>query len=206
MIPTYRPNTQMVKELWKHMSKKYDVTVVQKKTSRFMKLVAWFLSTFKILDKERFLTRYTTTIGTKIYAPFTPGARDTAWSLPSQIATIVHEIKHALQYRNTSKSRIGDLLFFWRYLTDDWKRTNYEIEAYILNMELFFWAAERVFQAETMATKLYDYNCDQVHVTHAKEAYSRVNVALLCGEYEYDPIVKEAIDWMNTQGQHYLRP
>ena len=204
MVPKYQPTPKMVVALWEYMAAKYDLTIVKKNKSRLMKLIAWFLSSFDILDKERFMSHFSTTIGTTIYIPFNVGEAIAKWSLASQIAIIVHETRHAIQYRTTSKGKLGDLLFYWRYLVSDFKRAGYEIQAYIHNMELYHWATGRLLDIEVLANKLYSYNCEQPEVLRAQEAYGLTNERLRGPMPEYDPLVQEVIDWLNTEGQQYL--
>lgn len=204
MVPNYKPTPQMVVALWAHFEKKYDLTVVKKNKSCLMRLVAWFLSTFDILERARFMKNFATTIGTFIYIPFNVGEYLPRWPLQSQIAIIVHELKHTLQYRETSKGRIGDLLFFWRYLRYATRRANFEIEAYALNMELYHWATGKFLDPEALANKLYAYDCDDPEVITAKERYEEVNAALKTGNYVYRCLVQETIDWLDNDGQRYL--
>ena len=204
MGPNYQPTPKMVVALWEHMVKKYDLTVVKKNKSRLMKLIAWFLDAFDILEKDRFMDKFATTIGTTIYIPFTVGSIIARWPLAGQISLIVHETRHAIQYRETSKGKLGDLLFYWRYLVSDFKRTGYEIQAYIHSMEIYHWATGRLLDPEALASKLYSYNCEQPDVIRAQEAYGLTNERLRGSMPEYDPLVQDVIDWLDTEGQQYL--
>jgi hypothetical protein len=153
------PKPEDVVEFWKVMTEHFATKVVNKADSAEMKFVADALGLMKILDKDAFLKRYTTTIGDKIYIPFTIGEPHESWSLWSQITVCVHEHQHVFQDRAA-----GGLSFEWNYLTSSAKRAHYEAEAYRTNMVLEWRYQGRMLNPAHLAGLLKNYGCSDVDI------------------------------------------
>ena len=165
---------ESTKGLWQLMAKEYSTTVISKDDSALMALVAGFLDTMGILDKETFLEGYTTTIGSRIYCPFVPGIATERFTLWSQVIICAHENLHALQAR-----REGLVVFSAKYLSsDDIRAVEYEAPAYRTTMELEAWRlgghVPDVYP-RFLAEKLKNYNCGSDAIDAAEEA---LNIAL----------------------------
>ena len=63
-MSTPKPSPELVQAFWAHMSARYNTKIVDKASACEMQIAAWFLEKIGVLDAERFLSRYTTTIGT----------------------------------------------------------------------------------------------------------------------------------------------
>jgi hypothetical protein len=85
-----QPTPAHVTALWDAMRARYGTRIIDKSSAAEMKLVGWFLERIGVLDQAAFLERFTTTIGRRIYAPFTPGTPTARHSLWSQIVICVH--------------------------------------------------------------------------------------------------------------------
>lgn len=139
-----------VKAFWAYMCKKYNCTVIDKKSADEMKIVAWFLDLMDITDDSEFLDKYATTIGRRIYVPFEIG-KGNYWQLLQQVAVCVHECQHVVQYsRDKSK-------FVFSYLYSDAARTHYETDAMRCNMEMYWFFTSRLLSASSLANKLRYY-------------------------------------------------
>ena len=148
------PTPELVRDFWRHMTRAYGTRVIDKNSAWEMRLVGLFLSRIKVLDKDDFLRRYTTTIGKRIYTPFEIGVPDERYDLWGQISVCVHEHQHVEQLL-----RDGWLKFAGRYLASSAARASYEAEALRSNLELTFWRLGRIPDLGRLARKLRDYAC-----------------------------------------------
>jgi len=153
-------------ELWQVMSTTFNTTVVKKSDSFQMQTVGWFLNTMGILDKERFLQRYTTTIYKSIYIPFEIGQGTDAecWS---QMRTCVHEHQHVVQAK-----REGFPVFAGKYLFDGDQRAKFEAEAKACGQELQYWRYGQLEKPELVCASLADYNLNSAQIAFAARVLS----------------------------------
>jgi hypothetical protein len=181
---------QMTKDFWDYMSDLYGTKILSKKDSSFMKVVGSFLSLMKIQDKEKFMSKYTTTIGKTIYVSFDIGGTTDKNVLASQISTCVHEHQHVVQYNR------GGFDFTLEYVFQHDQRAKLEAEAYSTNIEIYHWYTGKLLDTKVLATKLLDYGCDANDVLVA-EKIMNANVKII----KYGGIIheasKEAIAWLN---------
>lgn len=140
-------------DLWHHMEKQYHSSHTSKSDSGMMRMIGYFLNGLGILDKGKFLERYTTTIGNVIYIPFRIGVTDDRYSLRNQLMTCVHEHQHVVQWQR------GGISFMLEYLTDSARRAVYEVEAMSSTLEMYWWYNRTVPDIPRMALKLVEYNC-----------------------------------------------
>lgn len=150
------PTPELVRDFWRHMTRAYGTRIIDKNSAWEMRLVGLFLSRIKVLDKDDFLRRYTTTIGKRIYTPFDVGVPDDRYGLWGQISVCIHEHQHVEQLL-----RDGWLKFAGRYLISSAARAAYEAEAYRCNMELHFWRHGEIPDLQLLAKRLEHYGCSQ---------------------------------------------
>ena len=162
----------IVKDFWKYMHKKYGTSVVNKGNSKEMKLIDAVLSIIGVMDKGDFLDKFTTTIGHKIYVPFTIGD-DTMVSLESQVATCVHEHVHVRQFKETG--------FAWEYLMDSSKRAVFECEAYRATMEMWFYLKSDYPTPKSISDSLKAYNCTAKDRAFAKKYLQKTSAIVRRG-------------------------
>src|SRR5690606_22024002 len=91
------PTSVHVTTFWDAMQARYGTRIIDKASAAEMRLVGWFLERIGVLDAATFLERFTTTIGRRIYAPFTPGTPTPRHGLWSQMVICVHEHQHVEQ-------------------------------------------------------------------------------------------------------------
>ena len=144
-----RPET--VRAFWQHMQTRYRTTVHTKGDALEMVAVGFALERMGVLSAEEFLKRYATTIGRRIYVPFTVGEGSDLWG---QMALCVHEHQHVEQL-----DREG-LSFVWNYLTRPARRAIYEADAYVSTMEMHFWRTGTLLSPEDLTGQLRAYAVD----------------------------------------------
>lgn len=147
--------------LWDHLQAHYRTTVVTKADAGQMKQLATLLDALGVLDRERFLKEYATTIGRTIYLPFTPGEATATWDLWAQLTVAVHEHQHVVQH-----VRDG-LRFEVEYVIDSSTRARHEAEAYLTALELHHWRYGQVPPARRFAEKLAAYACSEADILWA---------------------------------------
>lgn len=150
------PSSEDVREFWKAMCAKWDTTRIDKANSNEMKLVGEVMGLLGVVNRQDFMRRFTTTVGTRIYTPFDPGVPTSDWSLWSQITVCVHEHHHVFQDRAA-----GGLGFEWAYLTNPAQRAHYEGEAYRTNMVMEWRYQGRMPDPYALAALLRYYGCSQ---------------------------------------------
>lgn len=158
-----RITKMMVVDTWSHMESVYQSSHTSKGDSTTMQMVGHFLNAVGILDKDKFLNRYTTTIGSIVYIPFKIGESDQEYSLFSQLSTCIHEHQHVVQWQR------GGLSFMLEYLTDSSRRAAYEVEAMSSEIEYQWWYNRTLPSISRMAGKLVEYNCKSVDIQMAEK-------------------------------------
>src|SRR5262249_31578700 len=142
------PTPETVRGLWQHMAQHYGSQVADKKDSTLMRAIAGALQLFGVERADDFLSRFTTTIGSVIYAPFEVGVDARGWSLWEQIVICVHEHMHVYQWRAEG---VG---FVAKYITSSAARAAYEAEAYRSAAELSWWRSCQVGDPAALASHL----------------------------------------------------
>ena len=184
------PTSEFVAAFWAHMQEHFGTCIVNKLDNTEMNLICQALDALGILDRVRFLDRFTTTIGRRIYVPFKPGVPRGDWDLWSQIVVCVHEHQHVVQH-----NREG-ITFEATYLADRAARAKYEIEAMRSNLELEYWRTGKLPSAKALAVKLYDYGCRPGDVAVAEKALSLASISVKQGAV-LNEASKVALDWLN---------
>lgn len=180
-----------VRAFWHHMSVRFDTTTVNKRDAAGMQLVAHALDLLGILDRERFLTRFTTTIGRRIYAPFEIGSPQGGWDLWSQVVICVHEHQHVVQH-----DREG-LSYETSYLTSRAARARFEAEAYRTNLEMHFWRHRAIPSTRRLAELLLDYGCRREDVEVVAQSLALSAMSVRRGAV-MNEATRAAFDWLET--------
>lgn len=153
----------IVVDAWDHMRRYYNTRIVSKEDQELMQMIGQSLDIMGIMDKDRFLKTYTTTIGDVIYVPFEIGVATSRHSLHSQLYICGHEHQHYVQWRD------GRLQFMLEYLSDPTQRAKYEANAMHTSMELRWWHEKRIPNIPNYAMKLRHYNCPQEDIAVAQK-------------------------------------
>lgn len=183
---------EIVRGLWAHLSRTLGTTVVSKPNAIEMRIIASALATLGILDADTFLREYATTLGRRIYLPFTVGVANSEWGLWSQMLTAVHEHQHVVQLDDH-----GPVAFAARYLGSRSRRALIEAEAYRTSLELHYWRFGTVPPIDGMAKRvLHGYGLRDADI----QVVQRV-LELSAGAIGRGAVVsrasKIAIDWLN---------
>src|SRR5207244_13035308 len=117
----------------------------------FMLLVAArLLDAIGVRYRDSWLNQCATTIGRRIYVPFTVGDASTL-DLWSQVVLCVHEHQHVVQH-----DKLG-LRYELNYLTSKAARARYEAEAYRSELELAAWRGQPLPNPHQLALSLSGY-------------------------------------------------
>jgi len=161
------PTPELVKDFWKHMTGVYNAEVVDKRDSALMNLIADGLSALGVTDKQAFLTRFTTTIGRRIYTPFEVGVETSLHSLWGQMVICPHECQHVAQL-----DEIGELQFEARYLISSMARAEFEVAGYRCNLEMDHWRYGKIVDVHELAGRLRGYGCSSAEISVAERMLS----------------------------------
>lgn len=135
-MQTYTLTPADVVAVWAATSEAFDSRFAGKGDSELMKRAAFLLQLAGVLDAERFLERFATTIGSRIYLPWVPGAVGPGVpSLWSQVDTCVHEHVHVEQWRRDPAE------FVYRYTQPD-GRALLEADAIGAELEVQWWRGD----------------------------------------------------------------
>jgi hypothetical protein len=149
-------NTQ-VKNFYAAAAKQYDAEFIDKSTSRGMKIIAGFLDIIGVMDKTDFMEHCTTTIGSGIYFPYTPGVATSQYPLDEQVSTLLHECQHIIQFDDDP---VG---FIISYLGDKSARAEFESAAYAADLEWCWKVNHRGYDIDRRAQSLLSYGLQQQH-------------------------------------------
>ena len=184
-----------VVSFWRHMQERFGTTTVNKGDAVEMQIIASVLDTLGILDKERFLRSFTTTLGRKIYTPFDVGSANDSWDLWDQVVVCVHEHQHVVQH-----DREG-LSFEVSYVADRAARARFEAEAYRSNLEMHFWRYRTPTRSRPLAELLHDYGCRPEDVEIAAHSLALANVSVRRGAV-LNESTRAALDWLDNHAPH----
>ena len=191
------PTPDEVRAFWAFLTAHYGTTVLDKSNAVEMALVGSFLDQIGVMDKARFLARYTTTLGRRIYTPFVPGEGPDLWH---QMVIAVHEHQHVAQL-----DRDGWLAFTTGYLLRTATRARYETEAYRTHLELAFWRTGTVPSARDLAAKLRNYGCTENDVLVAEKVLRLSEPAIRHGA-ALAATTRVALSWLNAHAAHLRGP
>lgn len=187
---TTEPTPELVVRFWDEMAARYGTRIVDKSSALEMPAVAWFLERLGVLDAKAFLERFTTTIGRRIYVPFTPGEATPRHGLWSQIVVCVHEHQHVEQAR-----RDGPAVFSLRYLASRAARAAYETEAYRCDLELHHWRTGQLLDPRALARRLRNYGLRDADIQVAEQILIASARTIRLGGL-LTPAAKYAIAWL----------
>jgi hypothetical protein len=184
------PTPEQVKGLWDHMTAKYGTTVKSKADAEEMKLIAKALELIGILDADKFLTQFTTTIGSTIYVPFKIGVDSPGHKLWDQMVICAHEHQHVIQAQT-----IG-FEFATRYLIDPTWRAVYEGEAYRVSMTMHNWHYGKVPPVAGYVKVIESYGVSGASQQFFEKYLTMSSKTLEMGGVP-DEGAKVALDWLN---------
>jgi len=186
------PTPEIVRDFYAYMTAKYRAQLVDKRLAFEANLAAKVLRQMGIVDADAFLDHFATTIGHRIYMPFTPGEPTAGWSLWSQLMVLAHECQHIVQYDS-----LGPLRFGWQYLGSTAGRTRLEAEAYRCQLELHFWRTGKLLSAHELAASLRSYAVTEADVRVA-ETFLAMSAESVKRGAIINPTSRAAIDWLNA--------
>jgi len=116
----------------------FGAEVVEKENAVEMKIVAFGMDIGRqfgagLAKSEEFMTRFTTTLGTRVYMP--AATRNNPLRF---ISVLVHEIQHVLQFKESAVE------FSWLYLNEPEARVRYEADAYAAGIAIDQWLTGRL--------------------------------------------------------------
>ena len=185
------PSPKLVRDLWKDAQLKWNMEWVCKGESDFMENVGGFLDLIGIdLDKEDFMTRFTTSLLETIYIPFEVGL-PSRYDLWEQVVVLVHELVHVEQYH------ANEVLFPLRYVADRAWRTQYEAEAFSADMEMHCWRYGNCYNPELRVKSLFSYGLNETHVAYARD-HLESQIPIIEGGASIHPVAAWAIEWLEA--------
>ena len=174
---------------WDFMTQHYGTSVIRKQDAIEMKAVATFLGALGILDKDSFLRQYTTTIGRRIYAPFTIGDASTL-DLWDQMVLCIHEHQHVVQH-----DKLG-LRYEVTYLASKASRARYEAEAYRSVLEVAAWRRVPPPAPHQLALELSGYGVGDDNQAMAARLFQLWEVPIQLGAVLTEA-AQVGLAWMN---------
>jgi len=187
-----QPSPAQVIAFWNAMCERYGTRIIDKSSAIEMKLVGWFLERLGVIDAARFRERFTTTIGRRIYVPFTPGTATAVHDLWSQMVTCVHEHQHVEQLE-----RDGAVTFSLRYLARPTARAAYEADAYRCHLELEHWHTGQIPSPRELAERLRAYRVREADLEFAETSLIAAARMVRAGGF-LTPAAKVAIAWLRA--------
>ncbi len=122
-------NARQVKDLWDFYQQELRSKVSPKAEKPIMRIASRIVARRTDTTRVEFMEDFVTTLGRRIYLPFTPGATGTGWSFRDQMLLCVHEHQHVVQWRKKP------LRFLVQYARDTRKRALFEAEAFLGEFE-----------------------------------------------------------------------
>lgn len=187
------PSPEDVSALWEAMCTHFNVSILDKASSEEMQAAANAADALGIVDRERFLRDFVTTIGNRIYTPFEPGVPKPPWDLWQQTMVIGHEVAHVLRDRS-----MEGILFEYQYASNSTKRAYYEMEAYRVNMTLTWIFRYEELSPLALASLLNDYACDMADVTMVAKMLGQSLIAIKKGAIPNEACRFET-DWLKAR-------
>lgn len=184
---------KMVLEFWEYMQGKYGFSVINKNDSSMMKMVDWILSGIGIMDRKEFLNNYSTTVGHSVYIPFVLGEGDSL-GLMDQVIICAHEAQHVVQYNKDNAIFVGG------YVSSKSRRASYEVEAYNVTMEMYYYFTGKVLSSNFLCNLLSKYAIDEVDLSVSRKRFDIQRKVLRLGIITSDVSV-DAIQWWQKREQ-----
>jgi hypothetical protein len=196
-----QPTPELVRDFWKHMNDSFGAHTISKADAVEMRASGWALELMGVLDASAFLKRFASTVGRRVYVPFTVGEPAERWPLWHQIEVGAHEHQHVAQ-----SDREGAARFAWQYLRDPAARARYEAEARSVNLEVHFWRFGRLPPAAEWVTNLEHFGLSAEHIATVRVILeSRAQTILRGGVFT--EAGRAAIAWLSGNApQLRLKP
>lgn len=187
--------SQLVKDFYGVACTKYGANVTSKSNSDFMKLVGSFLDGIGVIDKEKFMRQYTTTIGATIYSPYEIGVDGGSggYDLWDQVKILCHELVHVVQYKTHPAK------FLVLYLASPSDRASYEAEAYAADLQLFYWMYGHGYDTAQRAKSLLNYGLKQEHCDYVAQ-YLDVHADIFAQGGASSEVSTWAASWLDAHG------
>ena len=187
--------SQLVKDFYTAALPKFKAQTVDKSDSDFMRLIASFLDSIGVMDKDVFLHQYTTTIGAKIYTPYEIGVDGGAggYGLWNQIKVLVHELVHVVQYHDAPAE------FMLKYLLHRSDRASYEAAAYAADLEMAWWKDGKGYDVKQRAQQLLSYGLKQEHCDYVAN-YLMIHDDVFRQGGSTSEIAAWAKEWLTAHG------
>lgn len=122
-------NAAQVNSLWDFYQDELGSKVFEKGSKVIMRIAARIVARRTETTEEQFLGDFVTTVGRRIYVPFTLGVEKDDWSWRDQMLLCVHEHQHVVQWRRQP------VRFLTQYARDTRKRALFEAEAFLSEFE-----------------------------------------------------------------------
>lgn len=171
------------------MSRRYNTSFVLKREAPEARFVASFIQLFASIEPEAFLEQWATTIGARIYLPFTPGDTEDPSKLWGQVLTITHETQHVIQHYREG------LDYSMSYATQPARRALWEAEAYRTSSALWFWRHGWVLDPAEVLAPLASYGLGP-HERAVAERYLRLSLVSIKRGLVLDDAARSAIAWL----------
>lgn len=194
------PTADEVRTFTAWMAAQCRARVFDKRSAPEMRVAAVVLQVLGVQRPEYFLSNSATTLPlpgpngaiASIYLPYVPGVGTDVWPLDVQVAAIIHECEHALQY-----ARDGAPGMTWRYVTLPRALVEYEVEARAAQRCYLTWRGALGYPADFLADSLSEYGVGPRWVAYARE----VSVALAVPIERGAPITaawRLALPWLEA--------
>lgn len=183
------PTREQTIKFINYMLRKHGLKTVDKKKSWIMKVIAWFLGTFGIMNSEDFMKYYSVNIFNRVYIPWRVGEAEDL-RLSSQMSTIIHECQHAVQ------QKMEGFLYNIFYLFSSKSRSFYETEAYRTNMEIHYWYTNKIISPLILSELLKNYGCSLQDVEASRRSLEAASSLVAQGTVITEA-TKNALSWIN---------
>jgi hypothetical protein len=185
--------SQLVKDFYAAALTKYNAKLVNKDDSAFMKIISSFLDGIGVLDKDKFMNEFVTTIGATIYVPYEVGMEG-KWNLWGQISVLTHELTHCEQFHDSPAE------FMIKYIVNKSDRATYEAQAYGTDLEMKYWFTPgQGYDIKKRAQSLLNYGLQQQHCDYAAEHLAIYDDVFKQGG-GVSPVAAWAKEWLNVHG------
>ena len=183
----------LVRALYRSMGVRHQVAVEDKRTSPVMRGAADLLARAGIQTREQF-ARYTTTLGTTIYAPFTPGEPTPGYDLAHQVVILAHELTHVEQFRRSGAD------FLAGYAMAPSARALYESEAYRAGETVRQFLGHPPTGPDALASHLGAYGVTEADIAVSR-AFHASSLASLADGATMDPCAADVMAFVADYGE-----
>lgn len=189
----------LVREFYRVGCARYGAHTHSKTDCVLMKATAGFLDLIGILNKDDFLTSFTTTLQDNIYIPFDVGVENDHYGLWDQVVILVHELVHVTQY---DKNKIG---FLVEYAVNKTARAHFEAQAYGADLEMHIWRYGEPYNIRQRAALLSNYGLGKDYIELAYTELLTIADVVENTDGAVSPVAAWAMSWLeqNVPGLKY---